>query len=239
MINDVTVILWKEYRDSSRQKIGTIGLFLFFAVSGGLVAPWSVYREPTPQYAPVVMLDWVTLLTAFFYAGFVSEASFFEERSNGTLQALLTTSVRPVAVFLGKWLWFMTQATAMIVFVFSCQRMVELGFWISGRPLVPLGFAEVANSAVVGLFSWTLCSFVIAANAVLSLVMSDMRLGRLMGGFIFFVPFLGAYAFHKFLGVEWDRTMVWMVGGLCVLLSVVWFLGACLAFRFEYTRACR
>jgi hypothetical protein len=236
MIGDVYLILWKEYRDFRRQFPGHITLFAFFACGAGILAPHSFLNSTASSGPPAQVLDWVMLLSAFVYAGFVSELSFFEERANGTLQTLLTTRLWPLAVFFGKWLWMMAQAAAMILSVYVCQRLVEVGHGLAGKPLPPLTLGNVAWSALVAFFALCLCSFLIAANATISLVVPNSRIGRLVGGFFCFTPLLGAFAFQKLFAVAWDQTMIWLVGGLCVVLSIIAFLSACLAFRFERIR---
>ena len=236
MISDLCTILWRESRDFRRQIAGHVGLFLFFAFAGGVLAPNSYFRSQPLSSGNSWMLDWISLLTAFVYAGLISESSFFEERSNGTMQTLLTTALRPLAVFLGKWLWMMVQTTVMIIVIFVCHRVIELsrsaGAWSTSRPILD----SLAWAVFVTFFGWSLCSFVVAANAVLSLVVPNTRLGRLASGLFLAVPFLSAYGFHILFGVGWNQGMMFFVGGMCIALSLVAFLIACLAFRSERTR---
>ena len=236
MIRDLRTIVWRESRDFRRQIAGHVGLFLFFAFAGGILAPNSYFRSQPLSSENDWMLDGIALLTAFVYAGLISESSFFEERSNGTMQTLLSTALRPLAMFLGKWLWMMAQATIMIIVIFVCHRVVELTFRSSAWPASRPGPGSLAWAVFVMFFAWSLCSFVVASNAVLSLVVPNTGLGRLASALFLAVPFLGAYGFHTLFGVEWDRGMMFYVGGLCIVLSLVAFLSACVAFRSERTR---
>ena len=236
MIGDVRVIVWREYRDFRRQIVGHLGLFLLFTCLAGILAPNSYLRSQASSGPGIQVLDWTTLISAFFYAGMISELSFFEERSSGTMQTLLTTSIRPMAVFFGKWMWMMTQTTTLILVIYVCHRLVEVGYSIAGWSVPQLTVEDLAWSALVAFFAWTLCSFIVAANAGLSLVAPKSPLGRIAAMCFLSVPMLGAYGFHKLFAVEWDRRMIWLVGLLCMALSLVSFLVACLIFRLERVR---
>jgi ABC-type transport system involved in multi-copper enzyme maturation permease subunit len=235
MRTDIQVILWKEYRDFRHRLANSAGFLGTFLVLAGVIGPVAYLRDPLP--IPIASaLGWWVLATALMYAGLISAESFHEERTNGTLRTLLATSLRPLAIFLGKWLWMMALSATLLIASFLADGLILTGYGLAKgdwSPLTSIGLATWPLYLVLGLLA---CSYVISANAAISLASSNPTVARALEGIVLTVPLLGIWALNALLGIGWGRMMGMGVGVLCAALCLATAGAAYVTFRLEHTR---
>lgn len=131
-------LLKKELRTNFYSPIAYVVMFFFWALTGGNFI-WLLWQLSTGES--------VTVATQFMFGGpmltfaipviipLITMRLFAEERKLGTLEALLTTSVRVpelvLAKFFGAWIFYMALWVPVLVYAFIQKQLVPpevLGF---------------------------------------------------------------------------------------------------------------
>jgi ABC-type transport system involved in multi-copper enzyme maturation permease subunit len=229
MGRDVLAMLWKEYRQFRRNKVNEVGLAVVVAVFFGVAPLLMQMKAPLPGNILSIVTFGTLFLSAFLATTIMSEGVFGEEVKDGTLRMLLTTGIRPAAIFLAKWLALMMRALAIVVVVAGLQ----------------LGVLAVIGNAAGGTdLRWTalgigwgllMSSYTAAANAAVSLVARSLAEARLLGTIGTMLPILCLGGLAHLLGL--GRGAMILLSVLLFVLTAASFLLAFIAFRSERTRA--
>ena len=229
MRRDVLAMLWKEYAQFRRNKVNEVGLAVVVAVLFGVAPLLMQMKEPLPGNILSIVTFGILFLSAFLATTIMSEGVFGEEVKDGTLRMLLTTGIRPAAIFVGKWLALMMRALAIVVIVAGLQRSLLA---VMGNTAGGVDLRWTALGIGWGLL---MSSYTAAANAAVSLVARSLSEARLLGVIATMLPALSLGGLAHLLGL--GRGALILLSIILFVLTVASFLLAFVAFRSEKTRA--
>lgn len=232
MWTDTSAVFWRHYRafaDSMKLQIATLAVLVTI---GGLAVPLVLLSGVSQLASFSNMIDLGNFLICVFFAGIISSESFYAERVHHTLPAVLASPLRPVCLFIGKWLWFMLAVCMVLFAVTLFSRLVVLIYmgssWNSSEEY---WFTVMMFAFTLGSTSW-----IIAANSILSLVIRDPKSAQMLGSLATLVPFIFGLLIVRIAGLKLGMTAIGIVGGICVGLAFLSFLAALQAFRSEFVR---
>lgn len=229
---DVQVVFWRHYRafaESMKVQLATLAALVAI---GGLTVP-LVLLTGVSQFASFSnMIDLANFLICVFFAGIISSESFYSERVHHTLPAVLASPLRPVSLFIGKWLWFMMAVLFVLLSVTLLSRLVVLfHLQVAWQNAEEYWFTVVMLGFTMGSASW-----IIAANSILSLVIRDPKAAQMLGSLATLVPFVLGLLIVRAAGLKLGLPALGVVGGICIALAIMSFLAAIKAFRSEFVR---
>ncbi len=233
MWTDISIVFWRHYRAFSGSLSIQLATFAALAIIGGVAIPIALLTGDISRFASFSnFIDLSGFLICIFFAGIISAESFYSERVHYTLQAVLSSPLRPVCLFVGKWLWFMFAVTVLLFVTTLVSRVVVL-LWVGSS----WGSSEEYwFTVVMFLFTLSSASWVIAANSILSLMIRDPKAAQMLGSIANLVPFLLGLILIRVLGLDFNVKALMIIGGICLLLAIVSFIAALQAFRSEYVR---
>jgi len=236
MLSDIKVVLWKEWHQFQKRLKSEVGLFVILLSFGGILAPIGVSRGGLREgiIPSVWFLAVAGIYVLMLYSSFSSESIFSAERANDTLRFLLSTCLSPQAIFLGKWLAMLGASVLLALMVVVLQyATITVYNLTTGTTPNTLSYG-IGGGCLILTFASLGSSYTIAGNALLSLVVTNAKQVRQLGMFVMLVPLGGLALCIKLLGVTWDVVVAMAI--ILVLLTVLSFVGALLAFRSEKVR---
>lgn len=228
MKTDVCAMLWKESQEFRHQFQSRISTFAVIMALTSIVFPIIIVQDALAAGLAKMMLDVCIIMGTVFYGLMQSEASFYEERNNGVLQYLLSTSLSPFGIFCGKWLWMLSLCLIFSMIAYPVQFLVIDVY--CGKSL-EFTVQDLLWSGLMMLFSLSLCSLVISVNAAMSLWVVNTQAGRLMTIVAGYSPLLIALAYNRLLAIPFDSSMIVAVGVTSVFLSILVAIVGSLLFR--------
>lgn len=218
MGRDVRVLLWREGRELRRQALTQTLVILFFFLVGAFLVPHLYLSVGQRRVVDLWPLDAVVMLVSLWYAALLSESSFLEDRKAGVLAALLASPVSPSAIFFARWLRVVLQ-TATLALSLNVSNLVTLTFYACANGEWEwLSFAALLRSAGLLVVSLILCSYMVAANCAVSILLRNDRLCRLLSGLTILPPLLGLLLLYKCIGVATPLVLTCAGAGFIVVL---------------------
>ena len=232
MLNDLTIILWKESRDFRHQLLVEVVLALPFIVIVGISFPIYLADSLSDGHFYAKLFDALVFFVAVLYSILISGTGFREERDKGTLQTLLATPLWPESIVIAKWIWSMSMVAGLITILFFCESGIELTLDLCGHDL-PLGGQELYESAALIFRTLAVCSFLIMSCMLSSLLFPNSVITQHSGSLLSVTCFgLLYYWQEKSLIHNWSITGKGVFLGLeGSLLSLIYVFVAMQAFR--------
>jgi len=229
MRGDLRTMLWKETRQARGGLVNELVVPGIFALITGVAVPFLLLGDPEAAGALPAVAAGLVVFSALFYGSLSSEGSFSDEVREGTLRMLLTTGIEPGAIFLAKWLALMARTT---IFLAAVVLLQLLTFLVRAGGLTILDPRWVLLSVGFGIL---VCSYVAAANGVVSLVARTTAQMRQLGMLVSLIPFAALAGLAHWMGM--GRAALILTSFLLFALALSAFLFAVLAFRSERIRS--
>jgi ABC-2 type transport system permease protein len=211
MIQDISAVMWKEYRESfaKRGLRSFIPLVVVPIILLGIFLPWQM--GTAWLYSPLTMLMWAWL-PAFLVVSIVAD-SFAGERERHTLETLLASRLPDRAILLGKigvsvvYSWGITLA-GMAVALLTVNVLHGNGSLLMYS----------ADTILVGVtFSLLVATLVTTGGCLISLRAATVRQAQQTISLLFMVPWFGILFGVQLLPQEWTIGLTGYVSGIGVV----------------------
>lgn len=233
MLRDILVVVWRNWRAFRRDMLSQISILFILVLIAGVLCPWLLIQgELTEVDNWDYWVDFEVFFVCYIFSTAISGSSFHLERRSETLHVLLSSPIRPQCIFIGKWAWMMAVViTASILSCLLARTTIFLFTRMTWSNWDAMLFSVGSQIVTAGI-----CSWVIAANSMVSLLFRDTKISQLLGSFLGYLPFLLALISTNTIEIRPNLNGMLITSIVSLVLASLSFYFSILVFRSESVR---